>query len=163
MARPRLQSAYRIDLDRARTLDLQVPSNSDLKLTKSGKENSIYVSANSTINCDSIRKDLVSRLAWSRARFPITLALALTWLALPPSAEAVDPPPDGGYPYLNTAEGTDALFNLTTGTPARQSVLLCLTVVQLQSAFKAQAAQIQKLNERLELNKTTTRVVVNDQ
>jgi len=28
---------------------------------------------------------------------------------------AVDPPPDGGYPNENTAEGEDALFNLTTG------------------------------------------------
>jgi hypothetical protein len=29
---------------------------------------------------------------------------------------AVDPPPDGGYPGQNTAEGEDALFSLTTGT-----------------------------------------------
>ena len=30
-------------------------------------------------------------------------------------ALAVDPPPDGGYPNENTAEGQDALLNLTTG------------------------------------------------
>ena len=30
-------------------------------------------------------------------------------------ARAVDPPPDGGYPNGNTAEGEDALFSLTTG------------------------------------------------
>jgi hypothetical protein len=32
-----------------------------------------------------------------------------------PNAEAVSPPPDGGYPNFNTAEGQNALFSLTTG------------------------------------------------
>jgi len=32
------------------------------------------------------------------------------------SAQAVSPPPDGGYPNNNTAEGTLALFSLTTGS-----------------------------------------------
>jgi hypothetical protein len=32
-----------------------------------------------------------------------------------PKAEAVVPPPDGGYPNFNTAEGQNALFSLTTG------------------------------------------------
>ncbi len=36
--------------------------------------------------------------------------------ALAPIARAVDPPPDGGYPMANTAEGEDALFSLSTGT-----------------------------------------------
>ena len=45
----------------------------------------------------------------------IPLALALAWLALSPVARAVDPPPDGGYPGNNTAEGEDALFSLTDG------------------------------------------------
>jgi Chaperone of endosialidase len=31
-------------------------------------------------------------------------------------SQAVLPPPDGGYPGQNTAEGTNALFSLTTGT-----------------------------------------------
>src|SRR5947209_16127278 len=30
-------------------------------------------------------------------------------------ASAVNPPPDGGYPGENTAEGTNALFSLTSG------------------------------------------------
>src|SRR2546430_16436358 len=47
--------------------------------------------------------------------FLIPLALALGWLALSPTARAVDPPPDGGYPNFNTAEGDDALLSLTTG------------------------------------------------
>ena len=33
-----------------------------------------------------------------------------------PHAQAVVPPPDGGYPGHNTAEGQKALFSLTTGT-----------------------------------------------
>jgi hypothetical protein len=44
------------------------------------------------------------------------LALALfACFALSPGAQAVSPAPDGGYPGLNTAEGTNALFSLTTG------------------------------------------------
>jgi hypothetical protein len=49
----------------------------------------------------------------------IYLALALFAFAcftLSPTARAVDPPPDGGYPNQNTAEGDNALFNLDTGT-----------------------------------------------
>jgi Chaperone of endosialidase len=45
----------------------------------------------------------------------LPLALVLVCFALSPTARAVDPPPDGGYPNFNTAEGTDALLNLTTG------------------------------------------------
>jgi hypothetical protein len=41
--------------------------------------------------------------------------LAAACLGLLPMAYAVSPPPDGGYPNNNTAEGTDALFSLTTG------------------------------------------------
>jgi hypothetical protein len=41
--------------------------------------------------------------------------LAAASLALLPMAYAVSPPPDGGYANNNTAEGTDALFSLTTG------------------------------------------------
>ena len=40
---------------------------------------------------------------------------ALACFALSPASEAVVPPPDGGYPGQNTAEGEDALFSLTTG------------------------------------------------
>ena len=41
--------------------------------------------------------------------------LAAACLALAPVALAVDPPPDGGYPGGNTAEGEDALFSLGIG------------------------------------------------
>src|SRR4029453_5644571 len=35
--------------------------------------------------------------------------------ALAPLAQAVSPPPDGGYPNFTTAEGQNALFSLSTG------------------------------------------------
>src|SRR5437667_10708302 len=46
----------------------------------------------------------------------IFIPLVLGCLALSPTARAVTPAPDGGYPNDNTAEGTNALFSLTTGT-----------------------------------------------
>ncbi|HWX17729.1 MAG TPA: tail fiber domain-containing protein [Chthoniobacterales bacterium] len=46
--------------------------------------------------------------------FPL-IPLALAWFALSPAAQAVSPPPDGGYPGNNTAEGDSALFSLTAG------------------------------------------------
>jgi hypothetical protein len=45
----------------------------------------------------------------------LLLMLALGCFAFSPAARAVDPPPDGGYPGENTAEGEDALFSLTSG------------------------------------------------
>jgi hypothetical protein len=45
----------------------------------------------------------------------LLIPLVLASFALSPTARAVDPPPDGGYPNGNTAEGEDALLNLTTG------------------------------------------------
>jgi Chaperone of endosialidase len=43
----------------------------------------------------------------------ITFALAFAFVQ---NTQAVNPPPDGGYPGGNTAEGQNALFGLTTGT-----------------------------------------------
>jgi hypothetical protein len=45
----------------------------------------------------------------------LLIPLALACFALSPAARAVLPAPDGGYAGNNTAEGTDALFNLTSG------------------------------------------------
>ena len=42
--------------------------------------------------------------------------IALVCFGLLPKAQAVVPPPDGGYPGFNTAEGQNALKNLTTGS-----------------------------------------------
>lgn len=43
------------------------------------------------------------------------LLLPLCCLALSQMAQAVSPPPDGGYPGFNTAEGQRALFSLSNG------------------------------------------------
>src|SRR5262245_44589890 len=50
-----------------------------------------------------------------RKATPVFL-VALACFGLSPAAQAVVPPPDGGYANQNTAEGTDAFFSLTTGT-----------------------------------------------
>ena len=46
---------------------------------------------------------------------PVLTVIALTCFALLQNAQAVNPPPDGGYPNFTTAEGTKALQALTTG------------------------------------------------
>ena len=56
----------------------------------------------------------------SRSRPPlryrsVLVALAFALFVLSPAVRAVDPPPDGGYPGDNTAEGENALFSLTSG------------------------------------------------
>ena len=47
---------------------------------------------------------------------PLLIILTLLCFGLLPQAQAVVPPPDGGYPGFNTAEGQNALFSLTTGS-----------------------------------------------
>jgi hypothetical protein len=51
----------------------------------------------------------------SQCQLALLIPVVLVCFALSPIAQAVDPPPDGGYPNDNTAEGEDALFSLTTG------------------------------------------------
>ena len=46
---------------------------------------------------------------------PLLIGLALTCIEVTPHAQAVNPPPQGGYPGNNTAVGENALQNLTTG------------------------------------------------
>jgi hypothetical protein len=45
----------------------------------------------------------------------LAIAVSVCSLAFFPKADAIVPPPDGGYPGGNTAEGQNALFSLTTG------------------------------------------------
>jgi hypothetical protein len=68
------------------------------------------------------------------------IVLALVSFALLPTAQGVDPPPDGFYPIKNTAEGEDAPLatqpasairplvsersTITTGPTTRQSELM---------------------------------------
>jgi hypothetical protein len=44
------------------------------------------------------------------------ILLLIGCFSIPPNAQAVSPPPDGGYPGGNTAEGQNALLGLTIGT-----------------------------------------------
>jgi hypothetical protein len=47
--------------------------------------------------------------------YPAFALFAFACFAFLPTARAVVPPPDGGYPNFTTAEGDKALFSLTTG------------------------------------------------
>src|SRR5436305_1965485 len=64
----------------------------------------------------------------------ITLALALTWLAVPPTTGALSPAPDGGYPGGNTAEGDNALYSLTSGAYNTATGFEALTAATSTSA-----------------------------
>jgi N-acetylneuraminic acid mutarotase len=55
---------------------------------------------------------------------PVLIALTLGCFGLSPQARAVDPPPDGGYPNFNTAEGEDALYSNITGSDPAQLTLI---------------------------------------
>ena len=46
----------------------------------------------------------------------ILVILTVAGAMLLPEAHAVNPPPDGGYPGFNTAEGQNALLSLDTST-----------------------------------------------
>jgi len=60
---------------------------------------------------------MTNSMSRSPSRYGLFLILlVLATFALSQAAQAVVPPPDGGYAGDNTAEGTDALFSLTTGT-----------------------------------------------
>src|SRR5438876_1109639 len=62
-----------------------------------------------------LARDSISRSPLRYGLFLIPLVFAA--FAFSPTAQAqLSPPPDGGYAGDNTAEGTDALFSLTTGT-----------------------------------------------
>jgi hypothetical protein len=56
----------------------------------------------------SIQSKITAFIVWAAA--------ALTCFGLSPNAQAVTPPPSGGYPNENTAVGQQALFKLTNGS-----------------------------------------------
>jgi hypothetical protein len=57
----------------------------------------------------------------------IHILIPIVCFAVFPNAQAVVPPPDGGYPGFNTAEGQKALFSLTTGVANTANGWLSLT------------------------------------
>ena len=59
---------------------------------------------------------LIKSIGRSCSRLALLLIpLVFACFALSPMAQAVSPPPDGGYPGKNTAEGDNALHGLTDG------------------------------------------------
>ena len=76
-------------------------------------------------------------------RGSLLVALALTWFALSPVAQAQlpSPTPDGGYPNDNTAEGTNALFSLTTGSQNTANGSVALEMNTMGSANTAAGYQ----------------------
>src|SRR5215467_12218758 len=78
----------------------------------------------------------------SASRRGLLLGVALALISLLPAstAPAVNPPPDGGYPNDNTAEGTGALSFLTTGsanTAVGSSALQNITTASRNTAIGA--------------------------
>src|SRR2546423_14001083 len=59
----------------------------------------------------SVASGLISR-SFLRRYFLLT---SIAWLALSAETRAVTPAPDGGYAGNNTAEGTSAVFSLSSG------------------------------------------------
>ena len=57
----------------------------------------------------------MNRLIQVKTTPPLVIALVLLCFGLSPRAEAVVPPPDGGYPNFTTAAGDNALQALTLG------------------------------------------------
>jgi hypothetical protein len=74
--------------------------------------------------------------------YPAFALFAFACFAVSQNAQAVVPPPDGGYANQNTAEGTDALFSLTTGfenTAVGAQALYSLTTGAVNTALGFQA------------------------
>jgi hypothetical protein len=68
-----------------------------------------------TVQCSASMKTLM-QFKQARKLSALLIPVILACLTLPQRAQAVSPPPDGGYPNFTTAEGQNALFSLTTGS-----------------------------------------------
>ena len=67
---------------------------------------------------------------------PLLIILMLLCFGLLPKAQAVSPPPDGGYPNGNTAEGENALLSPTNGffvAFSAKALEQAITLVQLEA------------------------------
>ena len=66
-----------------------------------------------TINTPFMRTSIQKTIQMKTIIRPILIIFTLLSLGLVPITQAVSPAPDGGYPGQNTAEGDNALFNLS--------------------------------------------------
>jgi uncharacterized coiled-coil protein SlyX len=72
----------------------------------------MYDPVQATDITSSVKASCVRRLLRSGLVF---IAASVTWFISSQPVQAVIPPPDGGYPNENTAEGDNALFSLADG------------------------------------------------
>jgi hypothetical protein len=82
-----------------------------------------------------------------------TLFLASAWFLSCHEGRAVVPPPDGGYPGGNTAEGQNALFSLTTGEQQKE----------FEARLEQQDASIQRVDDRIKLSEVARQTVANSE
>ena len=87
------------------------------------KYGEIHRAVNGYISPNVNRQTLLSKvgevfanLGVMKTRAPTILITLFCLAASLPKAQSVTPPPDGGYPGGNTAEGQQALLSLTSGT-----------------------------------------------
>jgi len=83
------------------------------------------------------------------------ILVALACFAVSPGSKAVNPLPDGGYPGNNTAEGTRALFNLTTGTNNTASGFEAL--FKNTTGFRNTAVSLSNVSPRFEIARVLVR------
>src|SRR4029077_8475064 len=81
-----------------------------------GRQKAKTTEGNQIMNSSKIDpNNSIDRLPLLPAFVLIAILLACFTLSPPPKAFGVSPAPDGGYSGANTAEGTNALLQLTTG------------------------------------------------
>ena len=65
---------------------------------------------------ETLRKRMKPLIKFKATILPVLILFALGYFVIPQRIQAVLPPPDGGYPGANTAEGQQALLSLSGGT-----------------------------------------------
>ena len=101
-------------------------------------------------NCDGFHSQTTIKDKNYIMKILLFVAFTVVCFALSPTAHAVVPPPDGGYPGGNTAEGQNALLSLTTGSYNTGVGLLSLssnTTTSLNTAIGAGALLANTANQ----------------
>src|ERR1700722_7553696 len=83
-------------------------------LTPPGERKNPSMDSSSQLEPITSHHSLLTVFHWRRAW--LLVALAVSGFSFYSAIQAVTPAPDGGYANGNTAEGSNALFNLATGS-----------------------------------------------